>query len=283
MKIFDHSVSFQNYCRKLKNRGRIGFVPTMGCLHEGHLSLINSSVKTCDFTVVSIFVNPLQFGKNEDFSIYPRPLKNDLFLCRKAGADAVFLPDVKKFYKHDFSIKVEENKLSKNFCGALRPGHFSGVVTVVAKLLNCALPDVLFLGQKDYQQCLVLKRLVRDLNFPVAVKICPTKREKSGLALSSRNKYLTSDQKVTAAEIYKSLFNTKKFFQSLKNQGTNDCINKTKLFLKSSLKKIHDFSVQYADLASADTLDPVTPKTIRIIALVAGYLGNTRLIDNLRF
>ncbi|EKD27511.1 MAG: pantoate-beta-alanine ligase, partial [uncultured bacterium] len=196
--------------KKMKNKGSIGFVPTMGCLHEGHVSLIRKSRQKCDKIIVSIFVNPLQFGPKEDYSKYPRPKNEDILICKENGVDILFLPDEKNFYSKDFSTRIDENKVSKNFCGSFRPSHFSGVLTVVANLLNIVLPDYLFLGQKDYQQCLVIKRMIRDLNFQVKVIICPTVREKSGLAMSSRNKYLSARDKERASLIYKSLVNTKR-------------------------------------------------------------------------
>ena len=281
MKIFHDTKLFQKYCQGLKKRGTIGFVPTMGCLHEGHLSLIQTSTKSCDFTVVSIFVNPLQFGVNEDFSAYPRPWKEDLRLCRESGVEALLLPDEKTFYEADFSVKIEESTVSKDFCGKMRPGHFSGVMTVVAKLLHASLPDLLFLGQKDYQQCLVLKRLIRDLDFPVKVRICPTLREKSGLAMSSINKYLSPAEKENAAGIYKSLLKAKEKSLSLNHLYTKKNLTQIKNELEKGLKQIPGFTVQYADIVSAENLSPVNEKTKKAVALIAGFLGKTRLIDNI--
>ena len=281
MKIFKKALPFQEYCLNLKKKGTIGFVPTMGCLHEGHLSLIKQSSQKCNFTVVSIFVNPLQFGPKEDFSKYPRPRKQDLDLCRQEKVEAVFLPDENTFYSEDFSLLIEETMLSTTHCGALRPGHFSGVVTVVSKLLNLSLPDYLFMGQKDYQQCLVIKRLLRDLNFPVKLIICPTLREKDGLAKSSRNIYLSADERKRACGIYKTLFLIRSKYKAAAKTFTLQDWKKLNRILIEELKKIPDFTLQYADLVDGETLKGISPHSKKIIALVAGILGKTRLIDNL--
>ena len=281
MKIFKKTSQFQQFCINLKKKGTIGFVPTMGCLHEGHLSLIRQSSKKCDFTVVSIFVNPLQFGPKEDFSKYPRPRKIDLALCLKEKVDAVFLPDEKNFYPDDFSLLIEETSISTTHCGALRPGHFSGVVTVVSKLLNLALPDCLFMGQKDYQQCLVIKRILRDMNFPVKLFICPTLREKDGLAKSSRNTYLSEEERKNAPAIYEALSFIRSEYKTSCKKNTPGVWKKLNTLLVEKLKKIPGFSIQYADLVDGDSLKEITSESRKVVALVAGLLGKTRLIDNL--
>lgn len=281
MKIFKKPLPFQEYCLHLKKKGTIGFVPTMGCLHEGHVSLIKQSSKKCNYTIVSIFVNPLQFGPKEDFSRYPRPRKLDLDLCRKEKVEAVFLPDEKTFYPEDFSLLIEETMLSTTHCGALRPGHFSGVVTVVSKLLNLSLPDFIFMGQKDYQQCLVIKRLLRDLNFPVKIIICPTLRENDGLAKSSRNIYLSEDERKKACGIYKALSLILKKYKTSSKKFTPADWKKLNSILTGELEKIPDFKIQYADLVDGESLKDISLHSKKIIALVAGMLGKTRLIDNL--
>ena len=281
MKIFTKSKPFQEYCLKLKKKGTIGFVPTMGCLHEGHLSLIDQSSQKCRFSIVSIFVNPLQFGPKEDFSRYPRPRKQDLALCRQKKVEAVFMPDEHTFYPEDFSLLIEETMLSTTHCGALRPGHFTGVVTVVSKLLNLTLPDYLFMGQKDYQQCLVIKRLLRDMDFPVKLIICPTLRDKDGLAKSSRNSYLSAEERKNACRIFKALSLIRsKYKISSKSFSPGDWKKLNQILIKE-LKTIPDFTIQYADLVDGENLKPVTDRSKKIIALVAGILGKTRLIDNL--
>ena len=186
----------------------------MGALHAGHISLIEAAKRKCDFVVVSIFVNPTQFGPGEDFQKYPRPLKTDLQLCRKAGVDLVFAPTAKEMYSSENLTWVDVEKLTEPLCGRFRPGHFRGVATVCAKLFNIVLPDIAFFGQKDAQQAIVIKRMVADLNMPLKIVICPTIREKSGLALSSRNQYLTDQQKQDAAAIYKSLQKCRQLIKS---------------------------------------------------------------------
>lgn len=287
MKVFNNKNKFQLFCQSLQKKGSVGFVPTMGCLHEGHLSLIKNSLKTCKYTVVSIFVNPLQFGKNEDLNKYPHPLENDLKLCHELRCTAVFIPDNAHFYSPDFSIKIEETSLSKVFCGQFRPGHFSGVITVVTKLLNCTNPDILFLGQKDYQQCLIIKRLIHNLDFNVKVKICKTSREKSGLALSSRNQYLSTQDKSNASLIYQAMktvaLQYKQKKPAKKEAITNQNINLFNKKLNKHLNNIKEFKLQYADIVCADSLGKLQPSSKKAVILVAGFFKKTRLIDNLIF
>ncbi len=183
----------------------IGFVPTMGYLHEGHLSLVRRSKKECDVTFVSIFVNPIQFGPNEDFERYPRDEKRDLELLSKEGVDYVFIPEVHDMYPADYSVYVDETELSKYLCGARRPGHFRGVCTVVTKLFNIVKPHKAYFGKKDYQQFRIIERMVRDLNMDVEIVPCPIIRETDGLAMSSRNVYLTPEERKDAVCLYKSL------------------------------------------------------------------------------
>ena len=185
--------------------GKIGFVPTMGALHVGHISLIEKAKRKTDFVVVSIFVNPTQFGPSEDFKKYPRPIKKDLAICRKAGVDVVFAPAAEQMYPRENLAWVNVEKLTEWLCGRFRPGHFRGVATVCAKLFNIATPDVAYFGQKDAQQAIVIRRMVADLNMPLKIAVCPTIRQADGLAVSSRNQYLTEQQKRDAAYIYKAL------------------------------------------------------------------------------
>ncbi|MBN2144955.1 MAG: pantoate--beta-alanine ligase [Candidatus Aureabacteria bacterium] len=281
MKIFKNPGSFQKYCLSVKKKGTVGFVPTMGCLHEGHLSLIRKSKKTCNKTVVSIFVNPIQFGPKEDFHRYPRPLKNDLSLCRREKADAVFIPENKGFYGDDFSIHIQETRLSSGFCGEFRPGHFSGVLTVVAKLLNCSQPDYVFMGQKDYQQCLVIRRLMQNLNFPVTLMMCPTVREKSGLAMSSRNQYLSPTEKKDAALIHQALRKTQHSYRQQTAKFRGKKWKQLRNDLRSMLRRINNFVPQYVEIVNAETLEKPDNKTEKTVALIAGFLGKTRLIDNI--
>lgn len=281
MKLFRNRQSLSRTCREARLCGTLGFVPTMGCLHEGHRALIRASVKTQNKTAVSIFVNPLQFGPGEDFGDYPRTLQADLELCRQEGVDYVFSPGERGFYPGGFSTRVEETDLSKGFCGARRPGHFSGVTTVVAKLLHSVDPTVLYLGQKDYQQCLVIRRMVRDLDFPVKVKILPTVREPSGLAVSSRNRYLSESQKVRAAKIHAALKATRNASRRYPARWNADSARKMTRFLAGRLAEIEGFRVQYAEIVDAETLSPFSGHAREAVALVAGFFGKTRLIDNM--
>ena len=210
MRIFNSARSLHNVIGLLKSRKkRIGFVPTMGALHRGHCSLIRHSRRENNITVVSIFVNPKQFGPKEDFDAYPRPEKSDISLAKKERVDIIFYPSEKKMYPTGFLTSVQVDTISRILCGKSRPGHFEGVATVVCKLLNIVAPDVLYLGQKDAQQAVVIKRMATDLNIPVAVRICPTIREKDGLALSSRNSYLSPHQRLEAPVLYRALRNAK--------------------------------------------------------------------------
>lgn len=260
-------------CRGAKS---IGFVPTMGVLHPGHLSLIKQARQDNDLVVVSIFVNPAQFGPKEDLNNYPRTLKNDLVLCRKAGVDLVFLPDSKVMYPEGFSSFVNVEKLSDMLCGVARPGHFRGVVTVMVKLLNIVAPSVLYLGQKDAQQAVIIKKMVGDLNFPVKVKVMPIVREKSGLAMSSRNLYLKQDQKLAALVLFKALCLAK----TLIDHGQRDAgriINR----MKELISKKKQVKIDYIAVVDLEKLDPIKKINQDCLICLAAKIGKTRLIDNL--
>lgn len=195
-----------NLVRKLKQQGKtIGFVPTMGYLHEGHLSLIRQSKDDCDVSVISIFVNPIQFGPQEDFRQYPRDLKRDMLLAKNAGVDIIFYPEIKEMYSSNHLTFVNVEKFSNVLCGASRPGHFKGVATVVAKLFNIITPDIAYFGQKDAQQARIIEKIVEDLNFQIKIKVMPTIREKDGLAMSSRNKYLSFQERKDALALFESI------------------------------------------------------------------------------
>ncbi len=198
--------SIRSLVKTARTEGKkIGLVPTMGALHIGHISLIEAAVKKCDFVVVSIFVNPTQFVAGEDFGKYPRPLDADLEICTKAGVDVVFAPSTEQMYNSENLTSVNVEKLTEPLCGQFRPGFFRGVTTVCAKLFNIVAPDIAFFGQKDAQQAIVIKRMVADLNMPLKIVVCPTVRRPDGLAVSSRNQYLTEQQKKDTTLIYKSL------------------------------------------------------------------------------
>ncbi|MFV0336730.1 MAG: pantoate--beta-alanine ligase [Chthoniobacterales bacterium] len=268
-----------------KQRGKIVLVPTMGALHSGHLALIRRAKSLAGpdgCVVVSIFVNPTQFGPNEDFKKYPRDLQRDLKLCREAGVELVFSPSVEKIYSADASTMIEETQVSEPLCGSGRPGHFSGVCTIVAKLFLILSPDVAIFGEKDWQQLVVLRRMVRDLNFPVRIVSHQIVREVDGLAMSSRNQYLTAPQRTAAPEIYAALQAVKK-----RAQAGEKKISSLRRFLISRLKKISAAEIEYAEILEAETLQPLQSSgkksSSQAIAAVAVKLGNTRLIDNIRF
>lgn len=259
-----------------RNGKSIGFVPTMGALHPGHLSLIKQAQKENGFVVVSIFVNPAQFGPQEDLDKYPRPLKSDILLCCKAKVDLVFLPNQKIMYPEGFSTFVNVEGLSNLLCGATRPGHFRGVTTVVTKLLNIVGPDVLYLGQKDAQQAVIIKRMVSDLNLPVKVKVMPTVREKSGLALSSRNLNLNEGQKLEAVVLSKALSLAK----SLIDYGQRDAdriIDRMKELIGQKKQARIDY-VAIVDLEKLKTIKKIDQNCMICLAV---KIGKTRLIDNL--
>ena len=267
MRIIHDPVELQTLALSVKRTGkRIGLVPTMGFLHEGHLSLIDEAKKRSDFVIVSIFVNPVQFGPNEDLDKYPRDFEHDRALCEEHGADVIFAPAPDAMYAPDRSVWVEETKLSRGLCGALRPGHFRGVTTVVAKLFLLAQPDVAVFGQKDAQQALVIRRMVRDLNFPIEIVTAPLVRDTDGVALSSRNKYLSPADRERAKVLSRSLFAAQR--------GELDADGVRKAIAGTADK------VDYVVWLDADTLEEPTENTREILVAVAAYFGTTRLIDN---
>ena len=254
----------------------IGLVPTMGCLHEGHLALVKRARSEADFTVVSIFVNPTQFGPNEDFSKYPRTFEADCEACNKASVDLIFAPSVEEFYPKNANTWVDVEKVTTSLCGAFRPGHFRGVSTVVAMLFNVIQPTCAVFGRKDLQQCVVIKQMVHDLHIPVKVIIDETVREPSGLAMSSRNRYLTPEELQKATAIPAAC----KVAQELVQKGETNPI----LIEKAAVKRLtQDASlrIQYLKVVHRETLSEVTKIIPGECALaLACYLGNTRLIDN---
>lgn len=264
----------------LKVGSKIGLVPTMGALHEGHLSLIKKSVETCDKTIVSIFVNPTQFGPSEDLEKYPRTLEADLELCEEAGVDLVFAPDAVEMYG-------EGNILSNDFltyvippffyvdklCAKSRQGHFDGVCTVVAKLFNIVQPDFAFFGQKDAQQLVIIKKMVMDLNMPIEIISCPIVRDENGLALSSRNKYLSSKSKVEALVLNKILTNIKLCY----NKGVNDVRSLTETAY-GFLNEHHE--LEYLEFVDKNTLESKNVADGNTLVLIAVKVDNVRLIDN---
>jgi pantoate--beta-alanine ligase len=253
---------------------RVGFVPTMGYLHDGHLALIKASRAQCNVTVVSIFVNPTQFGPNEDLSTYPRDFQRDEKLCRDAGVAFVFAPVAQEVYPAQFETFVEPGELAKPLCGAVRPGHFRGVATVVSKLFNMVQPDIAFFGQKDFQQCAVVRRMAFDLNLPIEIVTVPTVREPDGLAMSSRNRYLSQAERRRAVAISRGLFSAAEAFRT----GERD-VERLVAMAKGHLKTVD--RLQYLELVDRDTLKLAASPLRRPAALcAAAYIGSTRLIDN---
>lgn len=258
----------------------VGFVPTMGALHEGHLSLIQKSVETCDKTIVSIFVNPTQFGPAEDLDKYPRTLDTDLELCKKAGVDLIFAPNSTEMYgegsllSNDFlTYVVPPYFYSNKLCGKSRVGHFDGVCTVVMKLFNIVQPDYAFFGQKDAQQFIIIKKMVKDLNIPVEIISCPIVRDENGLALSSRNKYLSEEGKKEALVLNKILTNIKSCY----NKGITDvkALSETAL---TFLNEHHE--LEYLEFVDKNTLENKNVADNDALVLIAAKIDNVRLIDN---
>ena len=255
---------------------RIGLVPTMGALHAGHISLIDTAKGQTDFVVVSIFVNPTQFGPNEDFNKYPRTLDADIEMCQKAEADVVFAPSAQEMYPTEQLTWVNVEKLTDVLCGAARPGHFRGVTTVCAKLFNIVLPDIAFFGQKDAQQAIIIKRMVADLNMPLKIVVCPIVREANGLAMSSRNKYLSEQQRQEAAAIYASL---QKAEQMIKSGERNSAAIITAM--QEILHQSGSIATEYIHIVDAATLTDLQVIKGQVLIAIAAKIGTTRLIDNI--
>ena len=276
MRILHDPESFRSLCASWRRRGlRVGFIPTMGALHEGHLSLLRRSRRECDRTVASIFVNPLQFGPSEDLSRYPRPFRRDGAGCRRSGVDALFCPSPQAMYPSGFRTRVEVDGLSALLCGAFRPGHFQGVATVVLKLLHLASPDVLYMGEKDYQQLVIVRRMVRDLGLPVRVAGCPTVREADGLAMSSRNAYLSAEERGEAARLHRAL----QAGAACASRG--DSLARVLRAMRGEVRRIPGVVIDYLEVVDADTL--LRPRRFkgRLRLLGAIRLRSTRLIDNI--
>lgn len=276
MKTFTSPAELHAWSREQKRLGRVvGLVPTMGCLHEGHLSLIREARGRCDAVVVSIFVNPTQFGPSEDYDAYPRREQDDLALCEGAGADAVFLPSPADMYPPDASTWVEETVLAKGYCGAQRPGHFRGVCTVVAKLFNIVGPDVAVFGQKDFQQVAVIRRMVRDLNFPIEIVRAPIVRDADGLAKSSRNAYLTPEDRTSALSLSRALATARAAVASgERSAATLEAAARTETTAAGWVP-------DYVNVVDSETLMPLQEVLPGASAmLIACRKGNLRLIDN---
>lgn len=262
---------------QLKNKS-IGFVPTMGDLHEGHISLIRKCRKQHDVVVLSIFVNPTQFGPKEDFLAYPRNENNDILLAEKENVDIIFYPSVEEMYPQGFKTFVIAEGFDNVLCARKRRGHFKGVTTVVAKLLSIINPNEMYLGQKDFQQTIILKRMIADLNYPCKIKVCPTVRENNGLALSSRNKYLTMKDRREASVIYRSLKEAK-VLVSKQACRPKRVIN----FIQTKIESESTGKIEYIECLNADNLEPLRLFEGKVVIAVAVKYGKARLIDNIVF
>jgi len=278
MKVAKTIKSVRAAIKAARKAGRIiGFVPTMGALHRGHASLIERSAKHGDFVVVSIFVNPTQFGPKEDLAKYPRPLREDLRICKDNGVDVVFVPDAKEMYQEEELTWVDVDKISEPLCGRFRPGHFRGVATVCAKLFNILQPDIAYFGQKDAQQLAVIKRMVTDLNFGLKIGGCPTVREADGLALSSRNVYLSPQQRKDAACICRSLKIAREMIEAGRTNPQTIAAKIRKII--TAAKSLS--SIDYISIVDAETMQDVSRITGKVLIAIAARFGSTRLIDNL--
>jgi pantoate--beta-alanine ligase len=256
-------------------RKRIGFVPTMGYLHDGHLSLVHAARRECDVVVMSIFVNPRQFGPQEDLATYPRDLERDLRLAGEGGVDTVFAPAVAEMYPPGFNTEVIVHELTEPLCGASRPGHFQGVTTVVAKLFHIVGPDRAYFGQKDYQQAVVIQKMVADLQMPVEVVICPTVREADGLAMSSRNAYLSPAERQAALVLSQALRLAEARIAQGERQGKH-----LETTLREFIAREPHARIDYVAVCDPHTLRAMEELSDTALVALAVYIGKTRLIDN---
>lgn len=272
-----HAVrEMHNWVYLLKKSGKkIGFVPTMGYLHKGHLELLKFARGECDVLVCSIFVNPTQFGPGEDYAAYPRDLERDTELAEWAGVHCLFFPDVSEVYPSGYRAFVEVELLSDKLCGAFRPGHFRGVATVVAKLLNIVQPDEAYFGEKDAQQLVIVRKMVTDLNFPVTVRSFPTVREADGLAMSSRNVYLSDEERTQATVLYRAL----RRVQEMVSGGESDA-SRVLAAVRADIAEAPAVEVEYVQVVDATTLQDVPTIRGKVLIALAARVGRARLIDN---
>ena len=273
IKTIDEMREFRKATRK--NGKSLGLVPTMGALHKGHLSLVHAARDKSDIVVVSIFVNPIQFGPNEDFANYPRNLENDCALLELDHVDAVFVPSVDDMYPAGAVTWVTVEGMSDRLCGKSRPGHFRGVTTVVAKLFHIIEPDVAFFGQKDAAQVAIIRRMVRDLNMPLEIEVGPIVREDDGLALSSRNAYLNPDERKSAPILHRSLLRAQELFEDGERESSKLIAAAKKEFSSEPQARL-----DYFEIVDPDSLDPIPTLSNRALIAVAAFIGKTRLIDN---
>lgn len=277
MKVIESPSEMAAMLREFRRDGKsIGFVPTMGALHNGHISLIRTAREENDIAVVSIFVNPLQFSKGEDYDRYPRQLNLDKKICLAEKVDALFVPSVGSMYPKGADTYIDQTHYPKQMCGPFRPGHFRGVMTVVAKLFNIVQPDRAYFGQKDYQQYLIIRRMVTDLNIPVDVRMLPTIREHDGLAVSSRNAYLGPKQRKQAAVIYRSLMAAQEMVAN-----SSASVKAIKREVKAMLMSQKGLKIDYVEVVNPETLDRVNEVKTKALLAIAVRLGSVRLIDNM--
>ncbi|MBI3802398.1 MAG: pantoate--beta-alanine ligase [Nitrospirae bacterium] len=276
MKTVSSIKTVQKILRPLRGKKRIGFVPTMGAFHEGHLSLMRQARRECDSVVVSLFVNPLQFGPKEDYAVYPRDLAADRKMAQGTGIDLLWTPTAEEIYPPSYRTYVNVEEITQRWEGAIRPGHFRGVATVVAQLFQVVRPDRAYFGQKDYQQTRVIGQMVRDLHFDITLRIRPTYREKDGLAMSSRNRRLSPADRAAAPILYQAL----RRVEALIRQGVRDA--KTLLAEAESLIESEPrAAIDYATLCNSETLEPIDRVEERTVLLLAVRIGPVRLLDNL--
>ena len=278
MKVFNTIEDMRGWSRAERAAGRrVAFVPTMGALHEGHLSLMREGLRRGASLAVSIYVNPAQFGPSEDLEEYPRTLQDDLAKCEALGADAVFVPTDQTIYPEGFQTYVNVERVTGGLCGGARPGHFRGVATVVAKLLNIVEPDVAIFGEKDYQQLVAIRTMARDLDMPVEVAGCPTVREPDGLAMSSRNKYLAPSERRAALSLYRSLGVAEEMVAAGETRAAK-VLKKVSQLIESEGARI-----DYAEIVHAETLEKLDKIKRPALLALAAFVGSTRLIDNRLF
>lgn len=276
MKVVSDIDKMKTYARIMKKENKlVGLIPTMGYLHEGHLSLIRAARKQSDTVIVSIFVNPIQFGPDEDFEKYPRDIKKDEELARSCGVDVLFCPQKEAMYPENFSTFVNVEKLTEVLCGKSRPGHFRGVTTVVMKLFEIIKPDIAYFGQKDAQQVYVIKKMIEDLNMDITMKIMPIIREADGLAMSSRNVYLTKSERKTASFLYGSL----KLAEDLVASGEKSSRKITKK-MRDLISEEPSIKIDYVSIVQTKSLKEIASVEGEILIAVAAFIGRTRLIDN---
>ena len=276
MQVIEKIKDVSNFIKELKAQKKtVGFVPTMGFLHEGHLSLMRYAKKVTDVVIVSIFVNPTQFGPKEDFNAYPRDMEGDKGKCLEAGVDILFIPSASEIYPEGYLAYVNVEKITDVMCGASRPGHFKGVATIVAKLFNIVKPDKAFFGQKDFQQTVVIKRMAADLNMDIDIEALPTIREPDGLAISSRNSYLSGAERAAAACLYMSL----KLAEDRISKGERNCAKIIEA-MQHIIQAEKSAKTDYIAIADAETLEEVKTIDRKVVIALAVWIGKTRLIDN---